>query len=104
MARRPSSTLPDCSYLSGLTPVDLTVILPDFVVERLIRGFRDFGRKMPGFLHPDAVVVAPATANLMARMAGGHAADLATTILLATTLPILIAPPAPATAGTPRPQ
>jgi phosphopantothenoylcysteine decarboxylase / phosphopantothenate---cysteine ligase len=40
----------------------------------------------------DAVVVAPATANLMARMAGGHAADLATTVLLATTLPILIAP------------
>jgi phosphopantothenoylcysteine decarboxylase/phosphopantothenate--cysteine ligase len=40
----------------------------------------------------DAVVVAPATANLMARMAGGHAADLATTILLATTLPILVAP------------
>ena len=40
----------------------------------------------------DAVVVAPATANLMARMAGGHAADLATTILLATTRPILIAP------------
>jgi phosphopantothenoylcysteine decarboxylase/phosphopantothenate--cysteine ligase len=40
----------------------------------------------------DAVVVAPATAHLMARMAGGHAADLATTILLATALPILIAP------------
>ncbi len=40
----------------------------------------------------DIVVVAPATANLMARMAGGHADDLATTVLLATTLPILIAP------------
>lgn len=40
----------------------------------------------------DAIVVAPATANLMARMAGGHADDLATTVLLATTLPILIAP------------
>lgn len=40
----------------------------------------------------DAVVVAPATANLMAKMAGGHADDLATTVLLATTLPILIAP------------
>ena len=37
-------------------------------------------------------MVAPATANLMARMAGGHADDLATTVLLATTLPILIAP------------
>jgi phosphopantothenoylcysteine decarboxylase/phosphopantothenate--cysteine ligase len=40
----------------------------------------------------DLVVVAPATANLVARMAGGHADDLATTVLLATTLPILIAP------------
>src|SRR5215208_4233943 len=40
----------------------------------------------------DLVVVAPATANLMARMAGGHADDLASTVLLATTLPILIAP------------
>ncbi|BCM85600.1 bifunctional phosphopantothenoylcysteine decarboxylase/phosphopantothenate synthase [Methylobacterium indicum] len=40
----------------------------------------------------DAVVVAPATANTLARMAGGHAPDLASTILLATTLPILIAP------------
>src|SRR5687767_10076485 len=40
----------------------------------------------------DVVVVAPATANLMARMAGGHADDLATTVLLATRHPILIAP------------
>ncbi|CAO4154767.1 Coenzyme A biosynthesis bifunctional protein CoaBC [Methylorubrum aminovorans] len=40
----------------------------------------------------DAIVVAPATANLMARMATGHAPDLASTVLLATTLPILIAP------------
>src|ERR687884_1840684 len=32
----------------------------------------------------DAIVVAPATANLMAKMAGGHADDLATTVLLAT--------------------
>lgn len=40
----------------------------------------------------DAIVVAPATANLTARMAHGHADDLASTVLLATTLPILIAP------------
>src|SRR5918997_4174248 len=40
----------------------------------------------------DLVVVAPATANLLAKMAGGHADDLAATVLLATTLPILIAP------------
>jgi phosphopantothenoylcysteine decarboxylase/phosphopantothenate--cysteine ligase len=40
----------------------------------------------------DAVVVAPATANLMSKMAAGAADDLASTVLLATTLPILIAP------------
>src|SRR3954471_7980493 len=40
----------------------------------------------------DAIVVAPATANLIAKMAGGHADDLASAVLLATTLPILIAP------------
>ena len=40
----------------------------------------------------DAVVVAPATANFMARAAQGFADDLATTILLATAAPILMAP------------
>lgn len=40
----------------------------------------------------DLVVVAPATADLMARMASGLASDLATTALLATDKPVLIAP------------
>ena len=40
----------------------------------------------------DLVVVAPATADLMARMATGQADDLATTALLATDKPVLIAP------------
>ena len=40
----------------------------------------------------DLIVVAPATADLMARMAGGHADDLATTLLLATDTPVLVAP------------
>lgn len=40
----------------------------------------------------DLVVVAPATANLMARMAAGMADDLASTLLLATDKPVLIAP------------
>ncbi len=41
----------------------------------------------------DLVVVAPGTADLMARMANGHADDLATTLLLATDTPVLVAPP-----------
>jgi phosphopantothenoylcysteine decarboxylase/phosphopantothenate--cysteine ligase len=40
----------------------------------------------------DLVVVAPATADLMAKMAGGHANDLASTVLLATDKGILLAP------------
>ena len=40
----------------------------------------------------DVVVVAPATADLMAKMAGGHADDLATAVLLATDKPVLLAP------------
>ncbi len=40
----------------------------------------------------DLLVVAPATADLMAKMAQGHADDLATTLLMATDKPVLIAP------------
>ena len=40
----------------------------------------------------DLIVVAPATADLMAKMANGHADDLASAILLATNRKILLAP------------
>ncbi len=40
----------------------------------------------------DLIVVAPATADLMAKMATGIANDLASTVLLATNKPVLVAP------------
>ncbi len=40
----------------------------------------------------DLIVVAPATADLIAKMAQGFASDLASTLLLATDTPVLIAP------------
>jgi phosphopantothenoylcysteine decarboxylase / phosphopantothenate---cysteine ligase len=40
----------------------------------------------------DLIIVAPATADLLAKMAGGHADDLATAVLLATDAPVLVAP------------
>jgi phosphopantothenoylcysteine decarboxylase/phosphopantothenate--cysteine ligase len=40
----------------------------------------------------DVLVVAPATANILARMAAGLADDLASTVLLATDKPVLAAP------------
>ncbi|MEL6647101.1 MAG: bifunctional phosphopantothenoylcysteine decarboxylase/phosphopantothenate--cysteine ligase CoaBC [Pseudomonadota bacterium] len=40
----------------------------------------------------DVIVVAPATADLMSKMATGQADDLASTLLLATDTPVLVAP------------
>jgi phosphopantothenoylcysteine decarboxylase/phosphopantothenate--cysteine ligase len=40
----------------------------------------------------DVVVVAPATAHFMAQLAGGLAGDLLTTLCLATTAPVVLAP------------
>ena len=40
----------------------------------------------------DLIIVAPTTADLMAKLAGGHANDLASAVLLATTAKILLAP------------
>jgi phosphopantothenoylcysteine decarboxylase / phosphopantothenate---cysteine ligase len=40
----------------------------------------------------DLLVVAPATANILAKMAAGLADDLASTVLLATDKPVLVAP------------
>lgn len=40
----------------------------------------------------DLLLVAPATADLMAKMAQGHANDLASTLLLATDTPVMLAP------------
>src|SRR4028119_2164996 len=40
----------------------------------------------------DLIVVCPATADLIAKMAAGIADDLATTLLLATDKPVIVAP------------
>ena len=40
----------------------------------------------------DLVAVAPASADILARMAAGLTGDLATTVLLATRAPVLVAP------------
>ena len=53
-----SSTLPECSYLPGLNAQKLDEVLPKEITLRLKEGFREFGRKMKGYLSNDAVVVA----------------------------------------------
>lgn len=53
-----SSSLPACSYLPGINPALLKVVLPPFIHERLRTAFIEFGKKMPGYYTNDAVVVA----------------------------------------------
>ena len=52
-----SSTLPETSYQPGLTSLDMRTVLPDFISESLIQGFRNFGDKMKGYLTNEAQLV-----------------------------------------------
>ena len=54
-----STDLPECSYKPGVVSVRLDKILPQFIVNGLKKGFQDFDKKMKGFIHPQAIVVAP---------------------------------------------
>ncbi|RYY29803.1 MAG: FAD-binding protein [Chitinophagaceae bacterium] len=53
-----SATLPDCSYLPGITPASLNEILPGFISNALRQALPLFGRKMKGYFTNDAVLVA----------------------------------------------
>ena len=53
-----STTLPDCSYLPGIHSTSLKNVLPDFIYQSLADGFKEFGKKMKGYLTNEAIVVA----------------------------------------------
>lgn len=53
-----SSTLPDCSYIPGVRPVNLVEILPTEVAAALQCGVQRFGRKMKGYYSNEALLVA----------------------------------------------
>ncbi len=76
-----------------VTPLSLAALAEDKVYQDLFSltdeaemGHIELSRSA------DLVVVAPATADLMAKAAGGQAGDLASTTLLATDKPVLMAP------------
>lgn len=49
------------TYLPGVTACSLDEVLPDYVCDSLREGIRRFGRQLPGFDDPDAVLTAPET-------------------------------------------
>ena len=55
--RRERDDLPECSYLPGLKAAPLRSVLPSSVEKRLRLGFKEFGKRLKGYLSPEAVVV-----------------------------------------------
>ena len=56
---KPSATLPNSSYIPGKLSVDLTEVLPEFIVEHLQKALQSFGNKMNGYLTNEAIIHAP---------------------------------------------
>lgn len=52
-----SSSLLETSYQPGLHSLDMREVLPDFVARSLRMGFKQFGKKMKGYLSNDAQIV-----------------------------------------------
>lgn len=57
LAGRLSEDLPESSYRPGLTPARLDALLPPWIVRRLKQGLSGFGRRMPGYVTREAVLV-----------------------------------------------
>lgn len=57
LAGRLSDDLPESSYRPGLTSARLDALLPPWVVRRMKQGLSGFGRRMPGYVTKDAVMV-----------------------------------------------
>lgn len=56
--RKPSSRLNKSNYMGHCVSAPLHEILPPFVVDCLIQGFKDFDRKMRGFITEEASLLA----------------------------------------------
>jgi uncharacterized FAD-dependent dehydrogenase len=61
LAGRPSTSLPPTSYRPGVQEARLEEVFPAFVAAALKEGLAALARKLPGFLHPEAVLVATET-------------------------------------------
>lgn len=55
--RKVSTSLPECSYQPGLASVAMDEVLPVQIAHRLREGFKDFGKKMKGYLTNEAQII-----------------------------------------------
>jgi len=55
--RKPSPSLPECSYLPGIVPSSIDELLPKKFSHSIREALRFFGKRMPGFVSDDSVLV-----------------------------------------------
>ena len=55
---RVSASLPGCSYSPGLHSTSLKEVLPSFIHTSLQQAFKEFGKKLRGYLTNEAVIIA----------------------------------------------
>jgi uncharacterized FAD-dependent dehydrogenase len=53
----PSNSLPECSYQPGLSSIKFDELLSKELYTRLKLGFKNFGKKTPGYITNEAVVI-----------------------------------------------
>ncbi len=53
--------LPKTSSPSGIFKADIRQIFPDFIVEHLKKGLKEFDRDLPGFIYEEGLLIAPET-------------------------------------------
>lgn len=56
--KRKSEKLPKCSYQPGVKSVEMDLLFPKSIVNRLREAFISFSKKMKDFDHPDAIILA----------------------------------------------
>lgn len=56
VAGKTSSSLPACSYIPGVTSVNLHDVVPSFIAQGLREAFVHFGRKIKGYHTNDAII------------------------------------------------
>jgi len=81
LASRPSDEVPRTSYPLGVVPGELRDVLPHRVSAGLAETLRAFDRQLPGFVSPEAVMIAPETRTTspvqFLRSDGGESTSLA---------------------------
>ncbi|MBN2344256.1 MAG: FAD-dependent oxidoreductase [Deltaproteobacteria bacterium] len=54
-----STVLPKSSFAFGLTPTSLETLFPPFIYNPIVQALPIFNRRLPGFIHPESVAIAP---------------------------------------------